>query len=94
MKADNHAHDKSSNEAATPGVAQEKSLGSTEQAELPSRSSTSGVGERTLKQSNCPMAAPKRAYPRPHVLLVEDNVINQRIVFRKLEAKGRFNDDN
>lgn len=25
---------------------------------------------------------------RPHVLLVEDNVINQRIVFRKLDAKG------
>lgn len=26
--------------------------------------------------------------PRPHVLLVEDNIINQKILFRKLEGKG------
>jgi signal transduction histidine kinase len=30
----------------------------------------------------------QRQASRAHVLLVEDNIINQRIVFRKLEAKG------
>ncbi|KAK5673941.1 hypothetical protein LTS10_013286 [Elasticomyces elasticus] len=33
-------------------------------------------------------AASDRQSAGPHVLLVEDNVINQRIVFRKLQAKG------
>ncbi|KAI7721175.1 hypothetical protein KC353_g1578 [Hortaea werneckii] len=35
-----------------------------------------------------PSASRDGSSTRPHVLLVEDNVINQRIVFRKLEAKG------
>lgn len=32
--------------------------------------------------------AADESVPRQHVLLVEDNIINQRIVFRKLDTKG------
>ena len=35
-----------------------------------------------------PGAPLSRQNTRPHVLLVEDNVINQRIVYRKLGSKG------
>ena len=31
---------------------------------------------------------PTRKHTKPHVLLVEDNIINQRILFRKLEGQG------
>ncbi|KXT11729.1 hypothetical protein AC579_5034 [Pseudocercospora musae] len=41
--------------------------------------------EQTSKR---PVASLNRADSRAHVLLVEDNIINQRIVFRKLESKG------
>ena len=40
------------------------------------------------KTESRPVADVKQSGSRAHVLLVEDNVINAKIVFRKLEAKG------
>ncbi|KAF2213274.1 hypothetical protein CERZMDRAFT_121011 [Cercospora zeae-maydis SCOH1-5] len=45
-------------------------------------------GEPEAETKMRPVADMKRRGSRAHVLLVEDNVINARIVFRKLEAKG------
>ncbi|KAI5357937.1 Putative PAS domain, signal transduction response regulator, receiver domain, CheY-like superfamily [Septoria linicola] len=45
-----------------------------------------GTPEQETKKR--PIADMKGEGGRAHVLLVEDNIINQRIVFRKLEAKG------
>jgi CheY-like chemotaxis protein len=50
----------------------------------PSRSQNSG--SRTSKGSRPGSFQDKRS--KTHVLLVEDNIINQKIVHRKLEAKG------
>ncbi|KAK5123204.1 hypothetical protein LTR85_003403 [Meristemomyces frigidus] len=49
------------------------------------------VPDRTAKQENQPKpsdTAPNSQSSGPRVLLVEDNVINRKIVFRKLQAKG------
>ncbi|KAM3423816.1 hypothetical protein BST61_g1215 [Cercospora zeina] len=45
-------------------------------------------GEAEPETKTRPVADMKRSGSRAHVLLVEDNVVNARIVFRKLEAKG------
>lgn len=49
-----------------------------------------GDGKPEVETQSRPVADIKRSGSRAHVLLVEDNVINAKIVFRKLEAKGEI----
>jgi signal transduction histidine kinase len=45
--------------------------------------------DSAMQDARRPSVGLKRNGARAHVLLVEDNVINQKIVFRKLDAKGK-----
>ncbi|RMY26348.1 hypothetical protein D0867_00107 [Hortaea werneckii] len=54
-------------------------------ADVSAKPDGEGRQDQTVER---PSASRDESSTRPHVLLVEDNVINQRIVFRKLEAKG------
>lgn len=55
---------------------------------LREKSNQDGREPNSEELDDRPDAPPRQRTTQPHVLLVEDNVINQRIVYRKLGAKG------
>lgn len=60
-----------------------------EQHKSGSHLQSANLDKEHLKHVGAAQSEESKGHPaRQHVLLVEDNVINQRIVFRKLEAKG------
>ena len=69
--------------SARPKISKEHRTGSHLQSEEISETTEEKTGRNESDNT-----AAQASAPRQHVLLVEDNIINQRIVFRKLEAKG------
>lgn len=75
-----------------PSSEQSKHRGETSAAassvEQPAETAHSNEADSTGIFESAPDANAPKAPPKSHVLLVEDNVINQRIVSRSLQAKG------